>query len=151
MEPAPGRRLRTGSIAAAIGVSLALASTAVAASLHVAANPSRTALNDPVTVTLSGRFKPSDLRGSSHAARLAAYVQTRGTPCKSSGTAERAAGGRLYYAANISHSPFSHSDTKAGNRVTIFRICAYLYPRPITKTTHDKPLKRATVTFRVKP
>ena len=142
-----GRRA-TAFVLAIVG-SCALAAGALAASLHARANPSKAHLNSPVTVTLSGTFKKSEFKGKSHKADLLAFVQLNAAPCKSNAPKELAAGGNLYYAAAISHSPFSHSDTKNGNSVKTFRICAYLYPRPITKTTHDKPLKRATVKFTI--
>ncbi len=145
----PGRR--AAALVLAIVGSCALAAGALAATLHARAHPSTAHVNSPVTVTLSGTFKKSELKGRSHKAELISFVQLNAAPCKSNGAKEAAAGANLYYAAAISHSPFSHSDTKSGNRVTTFRICAYLYPRQITKTTHDKPLGRATVKFTIKP
>jgi hypothetical protein len=103
-----------------------------------------------VTVTVSGSFKRSELKGKSGKGYLIAFVDVKGRRCKADAVKEYALGSGvgIYYAHSVG-SPFSHAETRRGDVVTKFRICAYLYPRKITRSNHDAPLKRASVKFTI--
>lgn len=131
--------------------STALAGSAIAATLRALASPASAHKNAIVTVTLGGTFRKSELRGRSGKAFLVSFSQAAAKPCRSNAVKEVAIRAFLYFRGAISHSPFSVSNTRRGDKVLKYRICAYLYPRPLTRGVNDAPLKRATVKFTVVP
>jgi hypothetical protein len=81
---------------------------------------------------------------------LLSYLQFTGAACKSTAGAEFALGNEVFtdYIGSVPGSPFVRTDNwRAGTLTGGRRVCAYLYPKRVSRRTRSKPLLRASRYF----
>jgi hypothetical protein len=148
-------RLRGQFVVAVAAVIGACGATVPATSL-AASTPPSLKIKVPATVRPNQRYKivltvtynKTSLPTTPY---LVSYLQFTGAACKSTAGSEFGLGNEVFsdYIGSVPGSPFVRTDNwKAGTLTGGRRVCAYLYPKRVSRKTKSKPLLAAGKYFR---
>lgn len=154
-DPRPMARFRrivlrgAGLAAAAPLAALATASAAATpASLKITV-PAKVHPGQNYTIKIAGSYQPIQLQGTAY---LWAFLQYGGHACKATAPAERALPSSewsLDFAGTEPRSSFTRIDHWTAGAITGERhVCAYMYPKVVSRTTTLRPIATASATFR---
>jgi hypothetical protein len=123
------------------------ASAATAATLHVSVPTHPVKKGHDFAIKLTGSYLPSELQGTAY--MVAAFQYDR-RPCASTGAQEfKRRDTSFFFFKTVPHSPFTRSFHYSAGAPGPRRICAYLYPKPVSPTDNVTPIARAGGLFRV--
>jgi hypothetical protein len=138
-----------GLAAAALLAALATAAAAATpASLKITV-PAKVRPGRNYTIKIAGSYQPSQLQGTAY---LWAFLQYSGHACKQTAQAEAGLSQSIWsldVRRQEPRSPFTRIDNWTAGALTGARhVCAYLYPKVISKRSTVRPIATASAAFR---